>query len=463
MSEQLSPATERRPADEVGAPHDVAPAAESGRDRRVRVLRSDAEALAAVAEVLPDLAAGAARRDRERRLPYAELDRLGGTGFFGITVPARFGGAGVSVTTLAELFRRLGRADPNIGQIPHSHFVFLQVLLESGTPRQQQRFFAEARAGRRFANAQSERGSRTIAEDRTTLTRHEDGSYRLDGEKFYATGSLFADWLAVRAVLSDPRDPVLGTGAPQDDAGDTGNRRNRGPETGPGDRVAPVKVIAYVRADAPGVTVEDDWDALGQRTTGSGTVRLSDVAVPVDDVVPYSPIFERPTTYGAFAQVLHAALDAGIARAALDATAEAVTRSRPWFESGAERAGDDPLLIQLAGEVEISVRAAEALVREAAGQIDEARAATDAERARSTARASVATAAAKVAAARAAVDAGSALFEIAGTRAALDSLNLSRFWRDARTHTLHDPNRWKVQHLGRWALDGVAPPRHGLL
>jgi alkylation response protein AidB-like acyl-CoA dehydrogenase len=106
------------------------------------------------------------------------------------------------------------------------------------------------------------------------------------------------------------------------------------------------------------------------------------------------------------------------------------------------------------------VRAAEALLAAAARSVDAARAdLTD----DSAADASLAVAAARVAAAEAAVEAGSALFEVAGTRAALDSLNLHRHWRDARTHTLHDPVRWKVQHIGRHTLNGTRPPRHGLL
>jgi alkylation response protein AidB-like acyl-CoA dehydrogenase len=68
-----------------------------------------------------------------------------------------------------------------------------------------------------------------------------------------------------------------------------------------------------------------------------------------------------------------------------------------------------------------------------------------------------------VACARASVEATSALFELAGTRSAAEPLNLSRYWRDARTHTLHDPIRWKVQHLGRWVVSGTVPPRHGLV
>ncbi|WP_303621348.1 acyl-CoA dehydrogenase family protein, partial [Mycolicibacterium vaccae] len=77
--------------------------------------------------------------------------------------------------------------------------------------------------------------------------------------------------------------------------------------------------------------------------------------------------------------------------------------------------------------------------------------------------ASIAVAVAKVAAARAALTAADVLFELGGTRSASAAGNLSRYWRDARTHTLHDPTRWKLQHIGRYTLSGVRPPRHGQL
>jgi alkylation response protein AidB-like acyl-CoA dehydrogenase len=63
----------------------------------------------------------------------------------------------------------------------------------------------------------------------------------------------------------------------------------------------------------------------------------------------------------------------------------------------------------------------------------------------------------------AAVALADAPFEVPGTRSALNSLHLHRYWRDARTHTPHDPARWKIQHLGRHRLNGTPPPRHGLL
>ncbi|MGW2101958.1 SfnB family sulfur acquisition oxidoreductase [Streptomyces olivaceoviridis] len=393
------------------------------------VIADDAEALAVAAELAAAFRKGAAERDARRRLPHAELERLSASGLLAVTVPARFGGADVRADTLADILRLLATADASIAQIPQSHFVYVNVLRAQGTHEQQDFFFGEVLRGKRFGNAQSEAGTTHVQDIRTRLVGRPDGSYVLDGVKHYATGALFADWIP---VLARAEDETLH--------------------------------VAYVPHDAPGLTVVDDWDGMGQRTTASGSVRLESVPVPADRVVPHHLTFRGPQLHGAVAQLLHAAIDAGIAAGALAEAAEFVrTKSRPWFESvdeGHETAAEDPLLIQRFGELAIRVRAADALLAAAARSVDLARAdLTD----DSAAAASIAVAAAKVTAAEAAVEVGSALFEVAGTRSALDSLGLHRHWRDARTHTLHDPARWKVQHIGRYVLNGTRPPRHGLL
>jgi alkylation response protein AidB-like acyl-CoA dehydrogenase len=200
---------------------------------------------------------------------------------------------------------------------------------------------------------------------------------------------------------------------------------------------------------------------MGQRTTASGTVRLEQVRVPEEMVAPHHLTFTGPQLHGANAQLLHAAIDVGIARGALTEAAEFVrTRSRPWFESGHDRADEDPLTIQRFGELEITTRAGEALLAEAARAVDAATSALDDQ---SAAAASIAVATAKAFADRAAIEVTNALFEVSGTRSALEPLNLHRHWRNARTHTLHDPVRWKVQHIGRYTLGGTPPPRHGVI
>jgi SfnB family sulfur acquisition oxidoreductase len=400
-------------------------------EQTVPVLTAD-EALAVAAEVAADLAATSAERDRDRVLPGAELERLSSSGLLAVTVPAAFGGAELSVETLVEVFRILAAGDPSVAQVPHSHFVYVNAMRYQGTQAQQRFFFSQVLAGKRFGNAQSETGTRHVRDIRTALTPAGNGRWTLDGTKGYSTGALFADWI-----------PVL---AHQDTLA--------APGTGP-------LHVAWVERDAAGVTVTDDWNGMGQRTTASGTVRLVDVEVTEDRITPYHLTFEGPQTYGAFAQVLHAALDVGISRAALREAADFVrTTSRPYPDAQVERAADDPLVVQALGRMEVGVRASEALLREAGRAVDVA---DDDLTAANAARASLAVAAVRAHSAEVAVDVASRLFEVCGTRSALDSLNLHRHWRNARTHTLHDPAAWKVQHLGRWVADGTPPPNHGQL
>ncbi|MEU0585173.1 SfnB family sulfur acquisition oxidoreductase [Streptomyces sp. NPDC006132] len=391
------------------------------------VITDDAESVAVAAELAAKFARDAALRDAERILPRAELDELSASGLLGITVPRSHGGAEVSARTLGEVVRLLSAADSSIGQIPQNHFFFVEVLKENGTAEQRDFFYAEVLAGRRFGNALAEKGTRHALEFATRLQPRPDGSYTLTGTKNYSTGALFADWIPVFAL------------APDDSL-----------------------TAAFVPHDAPGVTVVDDWDGIGQRGTASGTVRLEEVRVPADRVVPHHLTFERPEVFGAFGQFIHAAVDTGIARAALEEGGELIrTIARPWGESGADRADEEPLVIQQFGELALLVRAAEALLDRAGAAIDAARGAPADEDL--AAEASLAVTAARAQADTAALTVANDVFALIGTRSVTGGRGLDRHWRNARTHTLHDPRRWKIQHLGNHALNGVHPPANGIV
>jgi SfnB family sulfur acquisition oxidoreductase len=404
---------------------------------RAHRIGSDEEAVVRAEGVLDRIAAGASDRDRERRLPVAAIELVSAEGLLAITVPVEFGGAGVSAETLAQVVSLLASADPNVAQIPQSHFVYLELVRRLGTRDQQELLFGEVLAGRRLANAQSEAGSKTVADIRTSLRPaaapvaaaanggEAQTDYVLDGEKFYCTGSLLAHWLTVLAKDDDGRTQV-----------------------------------AIVSPEAEGVSIVDDWTGMGQRTTASGTVKLDRVSVAAEMVIPHHRLFERPQVYGARAQLIHTAIDVGIAVGALEDACEFVRgSSRPWFEADVERADEDPLLIQRVGELTIGVRAAQALLGEAGRTIDDVE--RDGIDETGSARASIAVATAKAFADRVSVETAAALFELAGTRSAANDLNLHRHWRNARTHTLHDPVRWKLQHIGRYTLNGTLPPQHG--
>ncbi|WP_322015212.1 SfnB family sulfur acquisition oxidoreductase [Paraburkholderia sp. J12] len=390
-------------------------------------LADDTAAIATARRLAGDFARDAVLRDRERRLPWAELDAFVASGLWAITVPRAFGGPGVSSATLAEVTAIISAADGSLGQIPQNHFYALEVLRVGGSAEQQRFFYDRVLAGERFGNALAEVGHKDFRR-RTRLTRDALG-LRIDGRKFYCTGALYAHWIPTLVVAEE---------AGRD-----------------------VTYLAFVPRHAPGVTITDDWDGFGQRVTGSGSVAFDGVRVEPEWVVPFLASFEKPTTIGPLAQIIHAAIDLGIARGAFQAALQFVReRSRPWIDAKVERAADDPLTLAQFGNLAVRLRAAEALVRRAGRYVDAAQAAPCE---RSVAEASIAVAEARALTTTISLDAGTRLFELAGTAATLDGLGLDRFWRNARTHTLHDPVRWKYHAVGNFWLNDTLPPRHGAL
>lgn len=400
-------------------------------------IATDAEAIAAAQRYADRIAPGAARRDRERLLPWDELDDFVATGLWSITVPREYGGPGVLAGTLAEVTALVSAADGSIGQIPQNHFYALEVLRVGGTDAQKRFFYGRALAGERFGNALAEIGHKDF-QRRTRLVpdgaagADGAGGFRVHGQKFYCTGALYAHWIPTLVVAQN----------------DEGAGRD-------------VTYLAFVPRTAPGVHITDDWDGFGQRVTGSGSVRFDDVRVEAEWVVPFLASFERPTPIGPLAQLLHASIDLGLARGALAATLPYVRdHARPWIDARVERAADDPLLIQQVGDTAVRLRAAEALVRRASRFVDAAQADPTEH---SVAEASIAVAEARALTTTASLDAGTRLFELAGTSAAVGQQGLDRFWRNARTHTLHDPVRWKYHAVGNFHLNSRNPPRHGAL
>ena len=397
---------------------------------------TQAEAITAAHELAAGYAAGAAERDRARQLPHQEMDLLSKSGLLALTVPRAYGGVDLPASTVANVIRILAAADPNIAQIPHSHFVYVNLLRLGGSEEQRATYFGQVLKGARIANAQAERSGPTASDVATTL-RPVDGRFCIDGTKYYCTGSPFADIIAVLTRLDDP-EGVTGLPAGQ--------------------------YVAFLPAYTAGVQIIDDWDALGQRTTGSGTIVFDGVEVQRSQLVARAAAVNAPTGYGAFAQLLHSAIDAGIARGALTAAASfAREKSRPWFEAAVDRAVDDPLLVQRFGELDVTVRAAEAALSVAAKQVDTVMDGDVPDTPKCAAEASLTVATAKILADRAAIEVSSALFEVSGTRSTAAELNLGHFWRNARTHTVHDPVRWKTQHLGRALLHGTPPPLHSAI
>jgi len=387
-----------------------------------RVILSDELALCAARAVAELALRDAATRDRERIYPLEALELFSRSGLGSISVPREFGGGGLSYRTVAEVFRIISAADPSLGQIPQNHFGLIQFLRDEGTFAQQQRLFAAVVQGQRLGNGGPEKNSRHTRDVQARL-RQREGGLRLSGSKFYSTGALFAD-IIVTSTIDDSGQPVM----------------------------------AFMPRDSAGLEIVDDWSGIGQRTTASGTIHMDEVAVEVGLVIP-TPAGDKPSLRGPVSQLIQAAIDGGIARGAFDEACAFVRQhSRPWVDAGVERNSDDPHLQADVGRVWIEIAAADALLRRAARFLDEVDPASlDAATA---ARASIVVAEAKVLTTQAALKASEKLLEWGGSRATLAEHNLDRHWRNARTHTLHDPIRWKFHAIGNYYLNGVFPVRH---
>jgi SfnB family sulfur acquisition oxidoreductase len=391
--------------------------------RKPLVIRSDFEALEVARSLAAQFSEGASERDRERRLPWDEIEQYTASGLGTITVPRAFGGPELSYVTLGKVFEILCAADPALGQIPQNQFGVLQLIKEYGSEEQKSRIYADVLAGHRIGNAGPEKGKRSLTHSTTRVVRTAAG-LRLTGRRFYSTGSIFAHWIPTRAVDEEGR-----------------------------------AIQVWARHDAPGVEVVDDWSSFGQRTTASGTVTFDNVPVEESLIVPVWSFAERPGLTGPVSQYIQAAIDAGIAVAAIDdAIAYVRDHARPWMDSALASASDDPTIIHEIGALKTDLHAAQEVLYKAGALLDDysTRRMTDA----LSAEASVAVAEAKILTTEIALEATEKLFDLAGSSSTRARHNLDRHWRNARVHTLHDPVRWKYHLLGNCALNGAFPTRH---
>ncbi|MHA3114688.1 SfnB family sulfur acquisition oxidoreductase [Acinetobacter sp. ANC 4635] len=388
------------------------------------IITSDAEALAIAQQLSQEFKQLAVERDQERRLPFEEIQKFSQSGLWAITVPKQYGGAEVSSWTVAQIVALFSGVDGSIGQIPQNHFYALEVLRNTGTEPQKQQLYREVLQGARFGNALAEFKTRNSAQKHSQIQAIE-GGYLIQGEKFYCTGSLFAH--RIPTLVKDAQEREF---------------------------------LAFVPRHSDGLELLDDWSGFGQRTTGSGTVKFNQVFVAEDDVIPFDQAFTQPTLVGPFAQLIHASIEVGIARAAFEETLQRVKQARPWIDAGVDYASQDPLTLYELGQVAVDVKASELLLKQAAFAVDAAKPKPTVD---NIAHASIQVAKVRAHSTDIALLASSKLIELAGSRGSQRDDGLDLYWRNTRVHTLHDAARWKYYFIGNYVLNHILPPRRGTL
>ncbi|MBV9649197.1 MAG: hypothetical protein JO296_03545 [Pseudonocardiales bacterium] len=214
----------------------------------------------------------------------------------------------------------------------------------------------------------------------------------------------------------------------------------------------------------PGITFYDDWDNIGQRLTESGSVSLAEVRVPWSAAAGFVNKVFQPRTYNTLnvptIQLVFVNFYLGIARGALERAADYTrtrTRTRPWLHGGYGRAVDEPYILDTYGDLAAKLWAAEALADQIAQEALPLHRNPDAVTERIRSEHEVRVAAVKARATEVALEITSRIFEVTGARSTTTALGLDRYWRNIRTHTLHDPAAYKRREVGVFLLRDEVP------
>ena len=380
--------------------------------------------LARIPDLAVEIAKGAARRDLERELPYEAFQLFKETGLGALRIPTTLGGPGGSVLDYIEMIMALGAADSNVAHALRSHFNFTEALLLNPNSAVDRTQLARVLGGKLFGGAHTEQGTKRPGEVTTRLTKSGE-SYRLNGRKWYATGTAFADFASFSAKNDEDQ-----------------------------------LVSVLLPVDRKGIAILDDWDGMGQRLTASGGVLLEDVEVLPHEISTrgLNTLVGRHTS--TLRQLHLAASMAGAVRGALSEGTEYVRRqARSAAHSAAETANADPFVQKILGEIAAGSFAVDTLIRESARALDRTAAAfagDDPEALEAAlVESALTTARTQIVASQLALAAATNVFELGGGSATSRHLNLDRHWRNIRTVLNHNPLLHKARVVGDYYINGT--------
>lgn len=383
------------------------------------------EWLARAEEVSGILATDAVARDRANLPPRAEVELLKRSGLVTLLGPTEHGGGGQRWETAYRVIRTISRGDGSIGQLLGYHYLWAwaaRLVATDGQIAAVEELYTSGNL--LFGGAVNPRdGDLTISEDGDELV--------FNGRKSFSTGGRISDLTVLEGVLE-------------------------GSDT---------HIFAIVPTETPGIAFAGDWDNLGQRLTESGSVEIRDVRIGWASAAGFTGRVFQPLVYNTLnvptIQLVFANLYLGIAQGALDTAAEytrTTTRAWPYGGDDKERASEEWYLLEGYGQLQSKIWADEALADSVGAQIgavlhDRRENLTE----RRRGEIAVQVAAAKLRASEDGLEAATRVFELTGARATAHHVGLDIFWRNLRTHSLHDPLPYKKREVGQYVLLGEIP------
>ena len=370
--------------------------------------------------LLERLRATAVERDRAGGHPAAEKALLRDHGLLVLSVPQELGGTGADWPDILATVRRIATVDSSLAHLLAFQHLQLSGVLAYGSAEQQARWLGDTVRDHLWW------GNTANPADPRLRATESNGGLLLNGIKGFCSGTRGSQRLLTTAI-HEPTGQML---------------------------------IAVLPTETPGITIHDDWDPIGQRQTDSTSVSFDNVPLAWSDVLhrPGAPSSPFRSLRGLLAQLILVNLYTGLAQGALsEARQYTLNEARPWAASGVARAADDPYTVHRYAEMHLTTTAAAALADSAAQQLQQAWEQGEDLQAEERGQVALASAEAKVLAHRAALSVGEGVFDVCGARSARAAQGLDRFWRNARTHTLHDPIDYKLRDIGRYALEGRLP------
>jgi alkylation response protein AidB-like acyl-CoA dehydrogenase len=366
-------------------------------------------------------AQSAVERDKRGGTAKTERDLLRASGLLNVTIPADLGGWGMEWPDTMKLIRLFAHVDSSIAHLfGFQHLMLASVSLYGSRAQTEELFSATVRKQWFWGNALNP------LDKRTTLTSKNGTGYLINGRKSFCSGALDSDMLIVSAIRS----------------------------------VDEKFMVAAIPSDRPGIRILDDWDAMGQRQTDSGTVEFCDVATSQEEFLktpgPLGSV--RASLRSCIAQLILSNIFLGIAEGAQEeARNYTLAQTRPWIASTGQSATQDPYILANYGDFFVSLQAAQALTDIAGESLQRAWESGDTITENQRGKCALDVATSKVITSRAGLEITSRMFEVMGARAAAGPARVDRFWRNLRTHTLHDPVDYKTRELGDWALNRQLP------
>jgi alkylation response protein AidB-like acyl-CoA dehydrogenase len=376
--------------------------------------RKVAERLAA------DFAQTAIERDRQGGTAKRERDLLRQSGLLSLLVPQELGGNGSDWPEILGIVRAFARVDGSLAHLFGFQHLLLATIELFGSNEQRNFYFQETARNRWFW------GNALNPLDLATHIIKVGDRYVINGRKGFCSGATDSDHLVISAW--DPLQSKL--------------------------------IVAVIPSNRPGLRIKQDWDNFGQRQTDSGTVEFTDLDLREEEILrspgPLGSI--RASLRPCVAQLILSNIYLGLAEGALaEARNYTLAQTRPWITSGVTSPLEDPYILTNYGNMYLELQAARALADRAADTLQRTWEMGEGISENYRGRAALDIATAKATTTRASLDITNRMFEVMGSRATTGAARLDRFWRNVRTHTLHDPVDYKVRELGDWMLNRKIP------